>query len=227
MTSVAPDEAKIPTGKLARRGVLLILSSPSGAGKSTLTRALLDTDPDIMLSISATTRQKRPSEADGVHYHFLRQREFDAMRDAGELLEWAQVHGNCYGTPKEPVERALRQGRDVLFDIDWQGTLQVRQTMAADVATVFILPPSVGELRSRLERRAEDSPEVIIRRLKNAAVEIERGAGYDYAVVNDDFGRCLDQVRAILQAERLRRFRQPAMSDFAEGLVRELASTLL
>ncbi|MDR4305104.1 guanylate kinase [Chelatococcus sambhunathii] len=206
---------------------MLILSSPSGAGKSTLTRALLDTDPDIMLSISATTRQKRPSEADGVHYHFLRQREFDAMRDAGELLEWAEVHGNCYGSPREPVERSLREGRDVLFDIDWQGTLQVRQAMAADVATVFILPPSVGELRSRLERRAEDTPEVIDRRLKNAAVEIERGAGYDYVVINDDFGRCLDEVRAILKAERLKRFRQPGVTAFAETLVRELGQSLL
>ncbi|WP_051091314.1 guanylate kinase [Methylopila sp. M107] len=206
---------------------MLILSSPSGAGKSTLTRALLDTDPEIMLSISATTRQKRPSEADGVHYHFLKQREFDAMRDAGELLESAEVHGNCYGSPREPVERALANGKDVLFDIDWQGTLQVRQAMSTDVATVFILPPSASELRSRLERRAEDTPEVITRRLKNAAVEIERGGGYDYAVVNDDFGRCLDEVRAILQAERLRRFRQPGITAFADTLVKELGQTLL
>ena len=205
-----------------RRGVLLILSSPSGAGKSTLTRALLDTDSDITLSISATTRQKRPSEADGVHYRFMRQREFDAMREAGELLEWAEVHGNCYGTPREPVEAALSQGRDVLFDIDWQGTAQVRAAMAADVATVFVLPPSAPELRSRLERRAEDSAEVIERRLRNAAVEIERGADYDYTVVNDDFERCLNEVRAILQAERLKSVRQPGTAAFAKKLVDQL-----
>ena len=211
-----------PPAPLARRGVMLILSSPSGAGKSTLTRALLDTDPEIMLSISATTRQKRPSEADGVHYHFVKQRDFDSMRDAGELLEWAEVHGNCYGSPREPVEKALAQGRDVLFDIDWQGTAQVRENMKADVATVFILPPSTAELKSRLERRAENTADDIVRRLKNAAVEIERGTDYDYVVVNDDFESCLNQVRAILQAERLKRFRQPKVVEFAEGLVSDL-----
>ncbi len=211
------------TPALARRGVLLILSSPSGAGKSTLTRALLDTDPDITLSISATTRAKRPSEADGVHYRFMKQREFDAMKAAGELLEWAEVHGNCYGTPREPVEQALAEGRDVLFDIDWQGTKQVCETMRADVATVFVLPPSAAELRSRLERRAEDSAEVITRRLRNAAVEIGHIEEYDYAVINDDFERCLNEIRAVLHAERIRRVRRPAITEFAGGLVKELA----
>ncbi|GLK67578.1 guanylate kinase [Hansschlegelia plantiphila] len=211
------------TPALARRGVLLILSSPSGAGKSTLTRALLDTDPDITLSISATTRAKRPSEADGVHYRFMKQREFDAMKAAGELLEWAEVHGNCYGTPREPVEQALAEGRDVLFDIDWQGTKQVCETMRADVATVFVLPPSAAELRSRLERRAEDSAEVITRRLRNAAVEIGHIDEYDYAVINDDFERCLNEIRAVLHAERIRRVRRPAITEFADGLVKELA----
>ena len=208
---------------LPRRGVLLILSSPSGAGKSTLTRALLDTDSEITLSISATTRARRPSEADGVHYRFLKQREFDAMKDAGELLEWAEVHGNCYGTPREPVEKALAEGHDVLFDIDWQGTKQVCEKMRADVATVFVLPPSAAELRSRLERRAEDSPEVIASRLRNAAVEIGHVDEYDYAVINDDFERCLNELRAVLHAERVRRARQPAITDFAAGLVKDLA----
>ena len=206
-----------------RRGVLLILSSPSGAGKSTLTRALLDTDDEITLSISATTRAKRPSEADGVHYRFLKQRDFDVLRDAGELLEHAEVHGNSYGTPKEPVVRALEDGRDVLFDIDWQGTLQVRNAMPDDVATVFILPPSVPELKARLERRAENTPEDITRRLRNAAVEIERGTDYDYVVINDDFERCLNEVRAILQAERLKRVRQPGLNAFAASLISALS----
>ncbi|GBD50034.1 guanylate kinase [Methylopila sp. Yamaguchi] len=219
MTEMAPSE----TGP-ARRGVLLILSSPSGAGKSTLTRALLDTDKEITLSISATTRPKRASEADGVHYHFIRQREFEAMRDEGELLEWAEVHGNYYGTPRAPVEAALAEGRDVLFDIDWQGAQQICGAMRSDVATVFVLPPSAKELRSRLERRAEDSAEVIDRRLRNAAVEINHVGEYDYVVVNADFEDCLNKVRAILQAERIRRVRQPRLMDEAAQLVKDLAA---
>ncbi|GLK76898.1 guanylate kinase [Methylopila jiangsuensis] len=220
---MAPQSAAELVAEHPRRGVLLILSSPSGAGKSTLTRALLDTDDQITLSISATTRAKRPSEADGVHYRFLKQRDFDVLRDAGELLEHAEVHGNSYGTPKEPVVRALEEGRDVLFDIDWQGTLQVRNAMPDDVATVFILPPSVPELKARLERRAENTPEDIKRRLRNAAVEIERGTDYDYVVINDDFERCLNEVRAILQAERLKRVRQPGLNAFAASLIGALS----
>lgn len=216
---MAPSDA-VP----ARRGVLLILSSPSGAGKSTLTRALLDTDKEITLSISATTRPKRASEADGVHYHFIRQREFEAMRDEGELLEWAEVHGNFYGTPRAPVEAALNEGRDVLFDIDWQGAQQICGAMRSDVATVFVLPPSATELRSRLERRAEDSVEVIDRRLRNAAVEINHVGEYDYVVVNADFEDCLNRVRAILQAERIRRVRQPRLMEEAAQLVKDLAA---
>ncbi|MFD1332877.1 guanylate kinase [Methylopila musalis] len=221
---MALETAAEPLAAQPRRGVLLILSSPSGAGKSTLTRALLDTDDQITLSISATTRAKRPSEADGVHYRFLKQRDFDVMRDAGELLEFAEVHGNCYGTPKEPVEQALRDGRDVLFDIDWQGTRQVREAMPEDVVTVFILPPSVPELKARLERRAENTPEDIRRRLRNAAIEIERGSNYEYSVVNDDFERCLNEVRAILQAERLKRWRQPSLDAKAARLIQELSA---
>jgi guanylate kinase len=211
----------------ARRGVVLILSSPSGAGKSTLTRNLIESDPLIELSISVTTRPKRGSEIDGRHYHFISQRRFDAMRGADELLEWAEVHGNCYGTPREPIERALAEGRDVLFDIDWQGTAQVLAKMARDVATVFVLPPSAAELRARLERRAEDAPEVIARRLRNAAVEIAHWAEYDYVVINDDLDRCFNDIRSILEAERLKRTRRPAIEDFANSLIADLGSTLI
>ena len=217
----------VTTPAFARRGVMLILSSPSGAGKSTLTRNLIESDPLVELSISVTTRQKRGSEIDGRHYHFITRKRFDEMRDAGDLLEWAEVHGNCYGTPREPIEAALANGRDVLFDIDWQGTEQVREKMAADVATVFVLPPSAEELRARLERRAEDAPEVIARRLRNAAVEIGHWPEYDYVVVNDDLGRCFNEIRAILDAERLRRVRRPSIGTFADTLVETLGQTLL
>ena len=164
--------AQSKAGDIRRRGLMLVVSSPSGAGKTTLTRNLLEREENVSLSISVTTRTRRPSEIDGVHYHFVSQRRFDVMRDAGDLLEWAQVHGNCYGTPREPVEKALDDGRDVLFDIDWQGTQQLYKAMRADVVSVFVLPPTAEELRSRLERRAEDSDDVIRQRLRNAAAEI-------------------------------------------------------
>ena len=217
----------VTTPAFARRGVMLILSSPSGAGKSTLTRNLIESDPLVELSISVTTREKRGSEINGRHYHFITRKRFDEMRDAGDLLEWAEVHGNCYGTPREPIEAALANGRDVLFDIDWQGTEQVREKMAADVATVFVLPPSAEELRARLERRAEDAPEVIARRLRNAAVEIGHWPEYDYVVVNDDLDRCFKEIRAILDAERLKRVRRPSIGAFADTLVETLGQTLL
>ncbi|WP_281929864.1 guanylate kinase [Methylocystis iwaonis] len=192
-----------------RRGVVLILSSPSGAGKTTLTRMLLqDRDLDLTLSISVTTRARRSSEVDGIHYRFITERQFIAMRDAGDLLEWAEVHGNFYGTPRGPVEAILAQGRDSLFDIDYQGTRQVREKMGADAVTVFILPPSMKELRARLERRAEDAPEVIERRLENARKEIARWRDYDYVIVNDDLQRSFDDLIAILRAERQRRQRR-------------------
>ena len=163
------------TSAIQRRGLMLVLSSPSGAGKTTLTRMLLqDRDLDLTLSISVTTRTRRSSEVDGIHYRFINERQFIAMRDAGDLLEWAEVHGNFYGTPRGPVEAVLAQGRDCLFDIDYQGTQQVREKMGADTVTVFILPPSMKELRARLERRAEDSAEVIEKRLQNARREIVR-----------------------------------------------------
>ncbi|WP_424360569.1 guanylate kinase [Methylocystis parvus] len=205
-----------------RRGVVLILSSPSGAGKTTLTRMLLqDRDLDLTLSISVTTRARRSSEVDGIHYRFINERQFVAMRDAGELLEWAEVHGNFYGTPRGPVEAILAQGRDCLFDIDYQGTRQVREKMGADTVTVFILPPSMKELRARLERRAEDAKEVIERRLENARKEIARWKDYDYVIVNDDLQRSFDDLIAILRAERQRRPRREREID---GFVGKLLS---
>ncbi|MGE0845086.1 MAG: guanylate kinase [Flavobacteriaceae bacterium] len=207
---------------VARRGLVLILSSPSGAGKTTIARNLREQAPELELSISVTTRGRRPSEIDGTHYHFISRERFIKMRDGGELLEWAEVHGNFYATPREPVEQALAAGRDMLFDIDWQGTLQVYEAMRPDVVSVFILPPSVAELRSRLERRAEDSPEVIARRLANARVEIAHWKEYDYVIVNSDLEESVRRVRAILNAERARRERQTGMTGFADGLIAEL-----
>jgi guanylate kinase len=205
---------------LKRRGLLLILSSPSGAGKSTLTRNLVREDRGIRLSISVTTRQKRPSEIDEVHYTFMESvADFEEQRDRGDLLEWAQVHGNYYGTPKKPVEQALARGEDMMFDIDWQGTKQIVEKMAADAVTVFILPPSIPELKARLERRAEDTPEVIARRLRNARDEIAQWESYDYVLVNDDLGRTFRDLKAILASERLRRERQVDLGAFIEDLL--------
>ena len=192
-------------GAIARRGVMFVVSSPSGAGKTTLTRSLIEKETNIGLSVSVTTRARRPSEIDGVHYRFISMRQFEIMRDSGELLEWAAVHGNFYGTPREPVEQALASGRDVLFDIDWQGTQQICEKMRADVVSVFILPPSATELKSRLERRAEDSSEVIARRLRNAADELPHWNEYDYVLINRDLEESFAQLRAILSAERLKR----------------------
>ena len=205
------------------RGIVLILSSPSGAGKTTLTRMLLqDRNLDLTLSISVTTRARRTSEVDGIHYRFISQRQFETMRDSGDLLEWAQVHGNFYGTPRAPVEEILGQGRDALFDIDYQGTQQVRERMAADTVTVFILPPSMKELRARLERRAEDSREAIERRLENARREIARWVQYDYVLVNDDLQATFDDLLAILRAERRKRPRcAKNIETFVENLLNE------
>ena len=190
---------------------MLILSSPSGAGKTTLTRNLLQTPAlDLTLSISVTTRPRRPSEADGIHYHFIARERFEALRAQNALLEWAQVHGNYYGTPRQPVEDVLVQGRDVLFDIDYQGTRQVRDKAPKDVVTIFVLPPSMAELRARLERRAEDTPDVIARRLENARNEIGRWTAYDYVLVNHDVDESLAQLKVILAAERLKAARTAA-----------------
>jgi guanylate kinase len=219
-----PQSAETRTKSRAeRRGLMLILSSPSGAGKSTLTRLLLSSEElELTLSISVTTRPRRHSEVDGKHYHFIPTRDFERLRDADDLLEWAEVHGNFYGTPRAPVEAILSQGRDVLFDIDYQGTQQVRARAGDDVVTVFILPPSMTELRARLERRAEDSAEVIARRLDNARNEIRRWVDYDYVLVNDDLQASFQSLLAILRAERLRRPRiEPAMGEFVARLLSE------
>jgi guanylate kinase len=207
-----------------RRGLMLILSSPSGAGKTTLTRMLLQKQElDFKLSISLTTRKRRSSEADGIHYHFIDQEEFARRRDAGELLEHAEVHGNCYGTPRGQVEATLSQGRDVLFDIDYQGARQVREKMPRDVVTIFVLPPSMRELRARLERRAEDSQDTIAHRLENARHEIGRWADYDYVLINDDIQKTFDDLLAIVRAERLRRPRvAKAVEDFVAALLAEV-----
>lgn len=208
---------------LKRRGLMLILSSPSGAGKTSLTRMLLQKkELDLTLSISVTTRPRRSSEVDGIHYTFVTRKRFEQLRDEDELLEWAEVHGNCYGTPRETVERTLAQGRDVLFDIDYQGTQQVKAKAGEDVVTIFILPPSMRELKARLERRAEDSGETIAGRLANAANEIRRWALYDYVLINDDLQKTFEDLVAILTAERCKAVRQqPGIEAFVEKLLSE------
>jgi guanylate kinase len=209
------------SSRIRRRGLMLVLSSPSGAGKSTIARNLLENDAGLELSVSVTTRARRGSEIDGVHYHFLSQRDFDRLRDTDALLEWAEVHGNCYGTPREPAEAAMADGRDMLFDIDWQGAVQLNEKMRADIVSVFILPPSMGELKTRLKRRAEDTDAAIEKRLSNARVEIEHWREYDYVVVNDDLDRAYTEVKSIVTAERLRRDRRPGLFDFVTRLLDE------
>ena len=202
-----------------RRGLLFVLSSPSGAGKTTLSRQLLADDPMISMSVSVTTRAPRPGEIDGRDYHFRSVAAFEAMRDGGQLLEWAKVHDNLYGTPADAVMHQLTLGRDVLFDIDWQGAQQLTQKAPADVVRVFILPPSAATLRQRLEKRAQDKAEVVARRLAGAASEIAHWAEYDYVLVNADLATCQAHLRAILAAERLRRTRQPALGALVDGLL--------
>ena len=211
------DVSNPPVG---RRGLILILSSPSGAGKTTLTRSLVEEQAGV-LSISVTTRPKRPSEIDGKHYDFIDVEEFKGLRDRDELLEWAEVHGNFYGTPRKPVEKTLASGQDMVFDIDYQGTRQVREKLPDDVVTVFILPPSFKELKARLERRAEDAPEVIAKRLANARIEMERWSEYDYVIVNEDLGKSFESLKAIQAAERLKRDRLVGLSEFVDGLLSE------
>jgi guanylate kinase len=203
--------------------MILILSSPSGAGKTTLTRMLMqDSALDLTLSVSVTTRKQRASEVDGVHYHFIEPHEFERMKAGGELLEWAEVHGNAYGTPRAPVEKVLGEGRDMLFDIDWQGAKQVRERLGDDVVSIFVLPPSMRELRARLERRAEDTASSIEARFENARREIERWRDYHYVVVNDDLKRAYRDVTAIVTAERLRAKRiQAGVEQLVERLVAE------
>jgi len=213
---------KLGNPEIGRRGLMLVLSSPSGAGKTTLTKLLRDEEPSLTLSISVTTRPRRPSEVDGVHYFFKTADEFRDLRDRGDLLEWAEVHGNFYGSPRKEIDKALSAGNDILFDIDYQGAMQVRKTAPDDVVSIFILPPSIPELRRRLERRAEDSATVIQQRLKNAKNEIDRWRDYDYVLVNDDLQATFAKIRAILAAERLKRERQTGLPKFISGLLAHL-----
>ncbi len=204
--------------------MILILSSPSGAGKTTLTRMLLqDSELDLTLSVSVTTRTPRSSEVYGVHYRFLADRdEFERMKKAGELLEWAEVHGNGYGTPREPVDKVLAMGRDMLLDVDWQGAAQVREQLGDDVVSIFVLPPSMRELRARLERRAEDTTASIEARFQNARKEIERWRDYHYVVVNDNLNRAYSDVKTIVAAERLRARRiQAGVEQVVDRLMAE------
>jgi len=208
-----------------RRGLLIILSSPSGAGKSTLARRLMDWDPSLAFSVSATTRAPRPGEVDGQHYHFKSRAEFEALVEAGEMLEHAEVFGNYYGSPKGPVEAAMAAGRDTLFDIDWQGGQQVRNSsLGKDVVSVFVLPPSIAELEKRLRGRAQDSDSVIAGRMAKSRDEISHWAEYDYVLVNDDIDTAADALITILRAERLRRDRQPGLNDFVRGLNQEFVA---
>ncbi len=207
---------------LARRGLLIILSSPSGAGKSTLAKRLMAWDPSLKFSVSATTRAPRPGETDGVDYFFRSKHDFNEMVMAGEMLEHAEVFGNFYGTPKAPVEAAMRAGNDTLFDVDWQGGQQIRRSsLGKDVVSIFILPPSIAELESRLRGRAQDSDEVIAARMAKSMHEISHWAEYDYVVVNHDADQATEELKTILSAERARADRQPGLTEFVRGLHKE------
>jgi len=202
-----------------RRGLLIVLSSPSGAGKSTISRLLLDADNEVTMSVSATTRPKRPAEVEGVDYHFVDDSRFERMIAANEFVEWAPVFGHRYGTPKAPVKDALRQGRDILFDIDWQGTQQLEAAMGEDLVSIFLLPPSMSELEHRLRTRGQDSDEVIADRMSRAGSEISHWPEYEYVLVNRDADECLGQVRAIVAAERLKKVRQTGLVSFVRDLI--------
>jgi guanylate kinase len=209
----------MPQSKLSRRGVLFVLSSPSGAGKSTIARMLLEADPAIAMSVSVTTRPMRPGEVDGKDYHFVDVARFKEMVAAGEFLEWAHVFDHRYGTPKAPVEQMLDQGRDVLFDIDWQGAQQLYQQAGGDVVRVFILPPSMEELGRRLRARGTDETAVVDARMARATSEISHWDGYEYVLINDDIERCFSDVHAILKVERLKRKRQTGLIGFVRKLM--------
>ncbi len=205
-----------------RRGLLLVLSSPSGAGKSTIATTLLNSEDNLVLSISATTRPKRPGEIDGTHYHFVDAGAFAGMVERNELLEHANVFGHRYGTPRAPVEAALERGQDILFDVDWQGAQQLRDRMPADLVQVFILPPSASELHDRLRSRASDPEDVVLHRMSRASDEMSHWIEYDYVVINRDLDDSVDSVRTILHAERLHRERQVGLGDFINTMRREL-----
>ncbi|MGE3782596.1 MAG: guanylate kinase [Alphaproteobacteria bacterium] len=208
--------------RIGRRGLLLVLSSPSGAGKTTITRRLLERDAGLILSVSVTTRVPRPSEIDGRDYWFTDQRRFTEMVIKNELLEHATVFGNRYGTPREPIETALGAGRDVITDIDWQGTQQLKETVRDDIATVFVLPPDLPTLEKRLRARAEDSDDAIAERMSKASDEMSHWPEYNYVVINDNLDQCVSEVEAILTAERSRRTRQIGLADFVNKIRDEL-----
>ena len=210
------------TPTAARKGLLLILSSPSGAGKSTLAKRLMAWDDTLRFSVSATTRAPRPGEADGREYYFKTRDQFETMVAAGEMLEHAEVFGNLYGSPKGPVQQAMAEGRDTLFDIDWQGGQQIRNSsLGRDVVSIFVLPPSIADLEARLNGRGQDSAEVIAGRMAKSRDEISHWAEYDYVIVNKDIDQAFEELLTILKAERMRRDRQPFLSDFVRGLNRE------
>jgi guanylate kinase len=208
------------SNSLKRRGLMFVLSSPSGAGKTTIAHRLLQEDMEIAMSISVTTRPIRPGETDGLDYRFTDRAEFEAMIERDEFLEWAEVFGQLYGTPKAQIRAGLKEGQDFLFDIDWQGTQQLYQRMETDVVRVFLLPPSIEALEQRLRSRGTDSDEVIQSRMDRARFEISHWDGYDYVVINDEMEACFRQVHGILNAERLRRARQTGLVDFTRDLMR-------
>lgn len=213
--------------EVTRRGLLIILSSPSGAGKSTLSRRMLEADPEVRFSVSATTRPPRPGEQEGRDYFFKSRREFEAMAMAGEMLEHAEVFGNFYGTPRAPVEAAIKRGEDVLFDVDWQGGQQIRNSPLADsVVSIFILPPSIAELENRLRGRGQDSDRVVADRMSKSRDEISHWAEYDYVLVNETLTQCERELRAIIEAERLRRDRRPELMLLVNRMNREFEERL-
>lgn len=218
---MSSDGLSGPVFRGRRRGLMLVLSSPSGAGKTTLSKRLISLNPDLVLSISATTRAPRPGEAEGEDYYFLTEAEFKEKIEAGEFYEWAKVFDHYYGTPRAPIEEALDEGRDVVFDIDWQGARALAREAPDDVVRIFILPPSVSLLRDRLTKRKTDSDDIIKSRMDRAKSEIEHWSEYDYVVLNDDFSRALEKLSEILHAERLRRVRHPWLEGFVEALMKE------
>ncbi|MFC4257159.1 guanylate kinase [Croceibacterium xixiisoli] len=222
MSGIEPNTPAptLSAGTLRRRGLMFVLSSPSGTGKTTIARRLLAEDADIALSVSVTTRPMRPGEVEGRDYFFTDRAKFEAMVEAGEFLEWAEVFGNLYGTPKSYIKAGLKEGRDFLFDVDWQGTQQLHQRMETDVVRVFLLPPSIAELDRRLRGRGTDSAEVIAGRMARAQAEISHWDSYDYVAINDDMEQCFTRVKTILAAERLRRARQTGLVDFTRELMR-------
>jgi guanylate kinase len=220
LSEASIEDCQAAPGGIARRGLMLVLSSPSGAGKSTIARALLAQDGELAMSVSVTTRPSRPGERHGRDYLFIDRASFATMVASGDLLEYATVFGNSYGSPRKPVEDTLAAGRDVLFDVDWQGTQQLRQNARTDLVSIFILPPSRAELERRLRARAQDPEEVVRRRMAKAADEMSHWAEYDYIVVNRDIALAVDEVKAILAAERLRRERRIGLAEFVKAISR-------